>query len=80
MPTPASAPLQSVVGICLSNDVRRSDVCAFVPISAQNQQRVDLIERCRTFPDPVLVHIPRAALLSDAMGHLRLHPDLFQDL
>ena len=26
-----------------------------------------LIERCRTFPDPVLVHIPRAALLSDAI-------------
>ena len=39
-----------------------------------------LIERCRTFPDPVLVHIPRAALLSDATVNLPLHPDLFQDL
>ena len=26
------------------------------------------IDKCRTFPDPVLVHIPRAALLSDAMA------------
>ena len=71
-------------GICLSNDVRRSNVCAFVPMSAQFSNvstdtnwnsflRYDscihnsLIERCRTFPDPVLMHIPRAALLSDAM-------------
>ena len=70
--------------ICPSNDVKRSDVCAFVPMSAQfsnvstdtNRNSFlqydycthnSLIERCRTFPDPVLVHIPRAALLSDAM-------------
>ena len=67
-----------------SNDVKRSDVCAFFPMSAQfsnvstdtNRNSFlqygccthnSLIERCRTFPDPVLVHIPRAALLSDAM-------------
>ena len=78
---PVSDPLS---GICLSNDVRRSDVCAFVPMSAQfsnvstdtNRNSFlryascipnSLIEKCRTFPDPVLVQIPRAALLSDAM-------------
>ena len=27
--------------ICPSNDVKRSDVCAFVPMSAQFRQRVD---------------------------------------
>ena len=80
-PTPVSAPLQGkwhlpqqrrqVLRRVLSNvrPVQQRVVRHQLELFFRNDSCIhnSLIERCRTFPDPVLVHIPRVALLSDAM-------------
>ena len=66
--TPVSAFLPGAEAVSTT-----SGVCAFAPMSAQTSTPTgilscDTIHACRTFPNPVLVHIPRAALLSDAIA------------